>query len=105
MIEGVREPAVASDLIDDKTFGNGVRALYRTTENDGVFCYTFFKAIAIKPKVHPPVICGVELPNISCICAMAPNGMLLPIDATVNRSTASANQIFQPRKVRKISPP
>jgi ubiquinone/menaquinone biosynthesis C-methylase UbiE len=48
MIEGVREPSIASGLIDEKTFDDGIRALYRTTETDGVFCYTFFKAIATK---------------------------------------------------------
>jgi hypothetical protein len=26
----------------------GVRALYRTTEADGVFCYTFFKGVGEK---------------------------------------------------------
>jgi len=35
-------------LIDEKTFDDGVKGLYRTTATDGVFCYTFFKAIAIK---------------------------------------------------------
>ena len=49
MIEGVREPAIRAGLIDGATFDEGIKALYRTTESDGVFCYTFFKAIAIKP--------------------------------------------------------
>ncbi len=48
MIEGVRESVISANLIDEKTFDSGVKALYRTTESDGVFCYTFFKAIAIK---------------------------------------------------------
>ena len=46
MIEGVREPSLAANLLDAETFDAGVRALYRTTEDDGVFCYTFFKAVA-----------------------------------------------------------
>jgi ubiquinone/menaquinone biosynthesis C-methylase UbiE len=46
MIEGVRETAVESGLIDVESFDEGIRALYRTTEEDGVFCYTFFKAVA-----------------------------------------------------------
>jgi len=50
MIEGVRDPAVAAGLIDEKTFDDGIQALYRTTEADGVFCYTFFKAVGKKPK-------------------------------------------------------
>jgi hypothetical protein len=43
MIEGIREPAIASGLIEPKRFDAGVRDLHRTTEADGVFCYTFFK--------------------------------------------------------------
>jgi ubiquinone/menaquinone biosynthesis C-methylase UbiE len=49
MIEGVREPAIKAYLIDSATFDKGINALYRTTEADGVFCYTFFKAFALKP--------------------------------------------------------
>jgi ubiquinone/menaquinone biosynthesis C-methylase UbiE len=48
MIEGVRESSFKVGLIDEKTFDAGIKALYRTTEADGVFCYTFFKAVAIK---------------------------------------------------------
>jgi len=48
MIEGVRETSIEAGLIDQKTFDDGIKALYRTTETDGIFCYTFFKAIAIK---------------------------------------------------------
>ena len=46
MIEGVREAALGAGLIDQITFDQGIRDLYRTTEADGVFCYTFFKAVA-----------------------------------------------------------
>jgi SAM-dependent methyltransferase len=48
MIEGVRESSIAAGLIDESTFDEGIKGLYRTTEADGVFCYTFFKAIATK---------------------------------------------------------
>ncbi|HEY9659118.1 MAG TPA: methyltransferase domain-containing protein [Allocoleopsis sp.] len=48
MIEGVREAAIAANVIDPKNFDAGIQDLYRTTEADGVFCYTFFKAIAVK---------------------------------------------------------
>ena len=48
MIEGVRQPAVDAGLIDATTFDDGIRALYRTTASDGVFCYTFFKAVGVK---------------------------------------------------------
>jgi hypothetical protein len=29
-------------------FDRGIADLYRTAEADGVFCYTFFKAVAIR---------------------------------------------------------
>jgi len=48
MIEGVREPALAAGLIEPERFDAGIRALYRTTEADGVFCYTFFKGVGEK---------------------------------------------------------
>ncbi|HJV62731.1 MAG TPA: methyltransferase domain-containing protein [Albitalea sp.] len=44
MIEGVRGPAIAAGLIAPADFDAGVRALARSAEADGVFCYTFFKA-------------------------------------------------------------
>ncbi|MGV9284823.1 methyltransferase [Streptomyces sp. NPDC003730] len=49
MISGVREPAVAAGLIDPDTFDAGIAALRRTAGPDGVFCYTFFKAVAHRP--------------------------------------------------------
>lgn len=48
MIEGVRGPALETGLIDAGTFDEGIRALHRTTQADGVFCYTFFKATGLK---------------------------------------------------------
>jgi hypothetical protein len=48
MIEGVREPAINSGIIEKSVFEQGIKDLYRTAEQDGVFCYTFFKAIGIK---------------------------------------------------------
>jgi SAM-dependent methyltransferase len=48
MIEGIREAALDAEIIDAATFDAGVRDLHRTTGPDGVFCYTFFKAIAVK---------------------------------------------------------
>jgi SAM-dependent methyltransferase len=48
MIEGVEESAVRGGLIDRSVFKRGIRDLYRTTERDGIFCYTFFKAFAEK---------------------------------------------------------
>ena len=45
MVEGVREAAIGEGLIDAADFDAGVRALNRTAEPDGVFCYTFFKGV------------------------------------------------------------
>ena len=45
MIEGVRDAAIAGGLTDPISFDAGVRALHRTAEADGVFCYTFFKGV------------------------------------------------------------
>lgn len=48
MIAGVREQAVAAGLIAPDRFDAGLRHLERTTEHDGVFCYTFFAATAVR---------------------------------------------------------
>jgi SAM-dependent methyltransferase len=48
MIEGIEQEAVSNGLMDEKAFKKGIKGLYRTTHPDGVFCYTFFKAKAIK---------------------------------------------------------
>lgn len=50
MIEGVRESAIAAGMIERERFDAGIRALYRTAAPDGVFCYTFFKAVAEKTR-------------------------------------------------------
>ena len=50
MIEGVRESAIAAGLIEPASFDAGVRDLHRTTEADGVFCYTFFKGVGEKRR-------------------------------------------------------
>jgi SAM-dependent methyltransferase len=54
MIEGIREPAIAAGLIEPATFDAGVQALHRTTEVDGVFCYTFFKGVGEKGAARSP---------------------------------------------------
>lgn len=48
MVEGVRAPSLTSGIIDEATWEKGIKDLYRTTESDGTFCYTFFKGIAYK---------------------------------------------------------
>jgi SAM-dependent methyltransferase len=50
MIEGIREPAVAAGLTDPNGFDTGIRDLHRTTDADGVFCYTFFKGFGEKRR-------------------------------------------------------
>ncbi|MCX7722406.1 MAG: methyltransferase domain-containing protein [Verrucomicrobiae bacterium] len=48
MVEGVREQAIESGLIDPTTWDQGIADLWATAGPDGVFCYTFFKATARK---------------------------------------------------------
>jgi ubiquinone/menaquinone biosynthesis C-methylase UbiE len=48
MIEGVREQALAAQMIASQDFDRGIRDLYRTAAPDGTFCYTFFKATGVK---------------------------------------------------------
>jgi ubiquinone/menaquinone biosynthesis C-methylase UbiE len=45
MIEGIKEKAIKNLLMDAESFDKGVQDLYRTTQRDGVFCYTFFKGV------------------------------------------------------------
>ncbi len=48
MIEGVREQVRVHGLMASEEFEKGIAGLYRTAEVDGVFCYTFFKAVGVK---------------------------------------------------------
>ncbi len=50
MIEGIRETAIAAGLLEPERFDAGIRDLHRTTEADGVFCYTFFKGVGGKRR-------------------------------------------------------
>ncbi len=47
MIEGVRESAIRAGMLQAEIFDKGIRDLYRAAEPDGVFCYTFFKAVGV----------------------------------------------------------
>jgi hypothetical protein len=49
MVAGVRDASIEAGLADEHAFDQGIRDLERTAEPDGVFCYTFFKAVAIRP--------------------------------------------------------
>lgn len=49
MVEGVRENAIAMGLSDPARWETGMKALRNAAEPpSGVFCYTFFKATAVK---------------------------------------------------------
>jgi SAM-dependent methyltransferase len=48
MVEGVRDAALAAGLVDAAAWERGMADLYRATAEDGTFCYTFFKATAVK---------------------------------------------------------
>jgi SAM-dependent methyltransferase len=50
MIEGVRELAINAGITRAEAFDAGVRDLHRTAEEDGVFCYTFFKGVGQKTR-------------------------------------------------------
>ncbi|MGH3320367.1 MAG: methyltransferase domain-containing protein [Streptosporangiaceae bacterium] len=45
MVEGVGEQAVSQGLMDGESWAAGIRDLYRTAEDHGTFCCTFFKAV------------------------------------------------------------
>lgn len=48
MVKGVRAQAVALGLMDARAWDEGIADLERTSETDGTFNYTFFKAVARK---------------------------------------------------------
>ena len=48
MVEGVGEQAAGQGLMDAASWAAGIRDLYRTAGADGTFCYTFFKATALR---------------------------------------------------------
>ncbi len=48
MVEGIEEQAVGQGLIDAAGWSDGIRDLRRAADSDGTFCYTFFKAVAVR---------------------------------------------------------
>jgi ubiquinone/menaquinone biosynthesis C-methylase UbiE len=48
MVEGVKDEAISLGLSNEKAWDQGIGDLYRTTREDGTFCYTFFQATALK---------------------------------------------------------
>lgn len=48
MVEGIGDAAQEQGMISREDWERGIRDLYRTCNEDGVFCYTFFKATGIR---------------------------------------------------------
>jgi len=48
MVRGVRDQALAQGLIDAATWDRGIRDLERAAQPDATFCYTFFRARALR---------------------------------------------------------
>lgn len=48
MVEGVRDAAVAAGMLDAPAWEQGLTDLRAAAGPDGTFCYTFFKATAVK---------------------------------------------------------
>ncbi|MDD1678809.1 MAG: methyltransferase domain-containing protein [Methanomicrobiales archaeon] len=48
MIEGVEKEVLARGMMGEAGWREGIAALYRTSGPRGTFCYTFFKATAVK---------------------------------------------------------
>ncbi len=49
MVGGVRDQVIGSGMITRENWEEGIRDLYRSTEKDGSFSYTFFKGVAERP--------------------------------------------------------
>jgi ubiquinone/menaquinone biosynthesis C-methylase UbiE len=52
MVEGVRDQAISLGLLDRPSWDRGIADLYRATEADGTFCYTFFKATGTRSRTR-----------------------------------------------------
>ncbi|MEU5210369.1 methyltransferase domain-containing protein [Streptomyces sp. NPDC020742] len=50
MIESIRDTALTAGLTTPSAWDRGIADLHRTTEDDGTFHYTFFKATAVRPR-------------------------------------------------------
>lgn len=48
MVKGVEKDALAAGMINEEDFKKAIADLNRCAEDDGAFCYTFFKAIGVK---------------------------------------------------------
>ena len=54
MVQAIGERAIAAGLVDRAAFDEGVAALRRTSDPDGVFCYTFFKGVGARGPITTP---------------------------------------------------
>lgn len=48
MVEGIGARALGQGLIDPSAWAAGIGDLHRAADSDGTFCYTFFKAVAMR---------------------------------------------------------
>lgn len=48
MVQGAREQALSLGLIDEEAWEKGIQDMFRATEPDGTFCYTFFKGTGMR---------------------------------------------------------
>ena len=53
MVAGVRHDALASGLMSEADWDQGIADLRRTADVGGTFHYTFFKAVAVKAGERP----------------------------------------------------
>jgi hypothetical protein len=73
MIEGIREQVIAAELMTPDDFEAGVRDLLSTATHDGVFSYTFFKAVGIRwPAGRIRLGAAILIPVISLACVRLP---------------------------------
>jgi len=60
MVEGVRDQAIRSGLMEEADWDRGIRDLYETARGDGTFIYTFFKGKALKGQASDNDATGKE---------------------------------------------
>jgi hypothetical protein len=76
MIEGVRKAALEAGIVDPEAFDRGLRDLYATAGKDGVFCYTFFKAVAYRARPDNRYLEPLE--RLSCDTTTGDGHALIP---------------------------
>ena len=50
MVEGVREQALSMEMMDEESWDKGIADLYSTMNDNGTFCYTFFKGVGFNSR-------------------------------------------------------